>query len=166
MPRPLVSDELWELIEPVLPKHKPNPKGGAPRKDDRPALEGICHVLVTGCQWQRLPRCELWPSGSTCWRRFAEWTKAGVWPQVHRLLLNVLGRSGEIDLSVAVVDSASVRAVKGGRTPGRTPRTARKTAANATSSVTAAASRWWSAPRRPTSRTSRSSWACSTRCPR
>jgi transposase len=132
MPRPLVSDELWDRIEPILPKHTPNPKGGPPRRSDRAALEGICHVLKTGCQWQRLPPCELWPSGSTCWRRFAEWTRAGVWPQLHRVLLNVLGRSGEIDLSVAVVDSASARAVKGGRTPAPTPRTARKTAANAT----------------------------------
>ena len=131
MSKPLVCDELWEQIEPLLPKHPPDPRGGAPRAPDRPCLEGILHVLKTGCQWQRLPRCDLWPSGSTCYRRFAEWTKMGVWPQLHRRLLNVLGRSGEIDLSHVVVDSASVRAVKGGRIPEKIPPIVRKTAANA-----------------------------------
>jgi transposase len=132
MPDPLVCNELWKQVEALFPKHPPDPRGGAPRAPDRPCLEGILHVLKTGCQWQRLPTCELWPSGSTCWRRFAEWTKAGIWPQLHRRLLNVLGQSGQINLSVAVVDSASVRAVKGGRTPGPIPRIVRKTAAKRT----------------------------------
>jgi len=119
--RALVCDELWNKIEPLLPKHPPDPRGGAPRVPDRRCLEGILHVLKTGCQWQRLPKCDLWPSGSTCWRRLAEWTQAGVWPRLHSALLNVLGSAGSIDLSTVVVDSASQRAVKGGRTPGPTP---------------------------------------------
>jgi transposase len=132
MPQPLVCDELWNEVQPLLPQHPPDPRGGAPRAPDRSCLEGIVHVLKTGCQWQLLPPCALWPSGLTCWRRFAEWTKAGVWPQLHRMLLNVLGRAGQIDLSVAVVDSASVRAVKGGRTPDPIPRIGPKMAAKGT----------------------------------
>lgn len=128
-----VSDELWAEVEPLLPGHRPSPKGGAPRKPDRACPEGIVHVLRTGCQWQELPACpDRWPSGSTCWRRFDEWTRAGVWPRLHRVLLDVLGRAGEIDLSRAVVDSASVRALKGGYTPGRTPPTGARAAASAT----------------------------------
>ncbi len=136
MPQPLLSDELWNHIQPLLPRHTPDPRGGAPRAADRPCLEGILHVLKTGCQWQRLPKCDLWPSGSTCWRRFAEWTQAGIWPQLHRALLNILGRAGAIDLSAVVVDSASVRAAKGGRTQAPIPRIGPKTAAKGTSSVT------------------------------
>ena len=132
MPQPLVCDELWDHIRSLLPQHPLDPRGGAPRVPDRPCLEGILHVLKTGCQWQQLPRCDLWPSGSTCWRRFAEWTAAGVWPQLHRRLLDVLGQAGEIDLSVAVVDSASARAVKGGRTLDPIRPIERKAAANAT----------------------------------
>jgi transposase len=128
-----VSDELWSEVEPLLPKHPPGPKGGAPRADDRKCLEGVVHVLRTGCQWQELPRCPgRWPSGSTCWRRFAEWTRAGVWPRRHRVLLNVPGSAGHVDLSKAVVDSASVRAQKGGYTPGRTRPTGAKWAASGT----------------------------------
>jgi transposase len=141
MAEPLLSDELWDQVEAVLPKHAPDPRGGAPRKGDRGCLEGILHVLKTGCQWQRLPPSEHWPSGSTCWRRFAEWTGAGVWPQVHRRLLDGLGAAGAIDLDRVVVDSASARAKKGARTPAPAPWTAGKTAANATSSVTPRARR-------------------------
>lgn len=132
MAEPLVSDELWAEVEPLLPKHPPNPKGGAPRKPDRPCLEGVLHVLRTGCQWAMLPACGPWPSGVTCWRRFTEWTAAGVWPQLHRRLLNLLGEARAVDLDRVVVDSASVRAKKGARTPAPARSTVRRTAVNAT----------------------------------
>jgi transposase len=131
MAEPLVTDELWNGIEPLLPKHPMTSKGGAPRKPDRPCLEGIVHVLRTGTQWQKLPCCDRWPSGSTCWRRFDEWTRAGVWPQLHRILLNKLGSWGAVNLGHVVVDSASVRAKKQERTPGLTRWTVQKTAVNA-----------------------------------
>ena len=121
MAEPLVLDGFWNEIEPLIPKHPPDPRGGAPRRPDRACLEGILHVLRTGTQWKQLPQCELWPSGSTCWRRFTEWTQVGVWPQLHRRLLNILGMAGEINLDHAVVDSASVRAKKGGDHTGPSP---------------------------------------------
>ena len=113
---PLVTDEFWKQVEPLLPKHKPNPKGGAPPKDNRSCLEGIVHVLRTGTQWQRLPASERWPSGSTCWRRFTHWSKLGIWSQLHRRLLNELGIAGVVNLQTVIVDSSSVRAKKGAHT--------------------------------------------------
>jgi transposase len=59
MPKPLVTDELWALAEPLLPKEPPKPKGGRPRVDDRPALTGILIVLKTGLPWQVLPQEEM-----------------------------------------------------------------------------------------------------------
>jgi transposase len=38
MPKPLVADELWAVVEALLPKEPPKPKGGRPRIDDRAAL--------------------------------------------------------------------------------------------------------------------------------
>src|SRR5438067_7628627 len=136
MAEPLVTDELWAEVEPLLPRHPPDPRGGAPRRGDRACLEGILHVLRTGTQWNRLPPSPLSPSGVTCWRRFAEWTRAGVWPQLHRRLLNALGAAGAVDIDKVIVDSASVRAKKGARTPGPAPSTAGNAGANATSSPT------------------------------
>jgi transposase len=128
----LVSDVLWSQIEPLLPPEPaPSPRGGRPRISNRQALAGILFVLKTGIPWQALPTEMNCGSGSTCWRRFAEWTELAVWSRLHVLLLSTLGRAGAIHLERAVVDSASVRAVFGGRTPGPIRQTARKRAANA-----------------------------------
>ena len=48
MAKPPVSDERWAIVEPLLPKHEPSPKGGRPRLDDRRALTGILFMLKTG----------------------------------------------------------------------------------------------------------------------
>ena len=129
----LVSDELWNEIEPLLPPlPPPSPKGGRPPVEHRAALTGIVFVLKTGIPWQDLPIEMGCGSGSTCWRRFATWTRSAVWSKLHALLLTALGKSGAINLERAVLDSASVRAVFGGRTPARTRRIARNRAANAT----------------------------------
>ena len=50
----------------------------------------------------------------TCWRRLRDWQQAGVWDLIHFVLLDWLGRDGQIDWSHAAVDSCSVRAVFGG----------------------------------------------------
>ena len=129
MARQWVTDELWSEIEPLLPPEKPKPKGGRPRCADRDCLVGIIFVLRTGCAWNDIP-AELAPSGPTCWRRFRLWSSLGVWPTLWAKLLRHLGRAEAIDLSLAVVDSASLRAVFGGPIPGRTPRTGARTASN------------------------------------
>ncbi len=127
-----VTEALCKSIAPLLPEHKPSPKGGWPPVSDRACLEGIIFVLKTGMAWPMLPTRLGCGSGSTCWRRFHTWTRLGVWPERHRRLLRFLGRKGRINLERAVIDSASVRALKGGRTPARTPQIAAKRAANAT----------------------------------
>ena len=128
----LVSDELWNRIEPLLPPlPPPSAKGGRPRVEHRPALAGIVFVLKTGIPWQALPTEMGCGSGSTCWRRFAAWTRLAVWSKLHAVLLTALGKAGAVNLERAVIDSASVRAVFGGRTPAPIRPIARKKAANA-----------------------------------
>jgi hypothetical protein len=48
MPAPLVSDELWSIIEPLLPSVSPKPKGGRSPVPNRAALTGILFVLRSG----------------------------------------------------------------------------------------------------------------------
>ena len=115
MPKPLVTDELWAVIEPLLPEERPKPKGGRPRVGDRAALTGILFVLKTGIPWEMLPKEMGCGSGMTCWRRLKEGHKAGVWRRLHRVLLDRLGKANHIDCSRASLDSASVPA-PGGRT--------------------------------------------------
>ena len=126
----LLPEALWEEIEPLLPPSS-RAETGRPPVDNKKALRGIIFVLRFGVPWQAVPTDAFGVSGSSCWRRFREWTAAGVWPEVHRRLLNRLGKLDGIDLQHVVVDSQSVRAVKGGITPDRTRRTAANRAVNA-----------------------------------
>jgi transposase len=128
----LIPDELWNEIRPMIPRHAACPQGGRPRVDDRQALTGIVFVLKSGIAWSMVPAEMGCGSGVTCWRRLREWTAAGVWPAIHARLLGLLGKAGGVDAARAVVDSASVRAVLGGRTPDRTRPTAAKKAASVT----------------------------------
>jgi transposase len=119
MARPLLDDKLWELIRPLLPKHKRRRRRYPGRKplDDRDAMRGILFVLKTGIPWEDLPQEMGCGSGMTCWRRLRNWHKSGVWKKLHRLLLNRLRAKGKIDFSRGIVDSSSVRAVFGGIKP-------------------------------------------------
>ena len=116
MAKPLVDDELWELIQPLLPPPKPRRWRYPGRKPlgDRQALTGILFVLKSGIPWEMLPKEMECGSGMTCWRRLRDWQEAGVWQNLHELLLAKLREVGQIDWSRAVVDSASIRAVGGG----------------------------------------------------
>lgn len=125
MAKPLVSDELWEIIQPLLPAPKPrrfrNP--GRQPLDDIKALTGILFVLKSGIPWEMLPQeMGLWfrddPVSSTGQAllapRLRDWQQAGVWQKLHEMLLSRLHGADRLDWSRACVDSASVRAVGGG----------------------------------------------------
>ena len=141
MAKPLVTDELWEVIEPLLPEEPPKPKGGRPRIDDRAALTGILFVLRSGIPWEMLPQEMGCGSGMTCWRRLQEWHEAGVWDRLRKALLDRLGKAEEIDWERASLDSASVAAPGGAKEPARTRRTRANGARSATLWSTGTASR-------------------------
>ncbi|WP_043838881.1 IS5 family transposase, partial [Muricoccus aerilatus] len=97
MAKPLVPDDLWAAIEPLLPRERPKPKGGRPRLPDRAALTGILFVLRSGLPWEMLPSEMGCGSGMSCWRRLRDWQEAGVWAALHRALLERLQAAGQID---------------------------------------------------------------------
>ena len=133
MAKPLVTDELWEVVEPLLPEEPPKPKGGRPpRVPDRAALTGILFVLKTGIPWEMLPQEMGCGSGMTCWRRLEEWHEAGVWERLHRALLDRLGEADQIGWSRASLDSATVAAPGGAKRAGRIRRTGANRARSAT----------------------------------
>jgi transposase len=112
----VVSDGLWELVEPLLPrKERRFRHPGRKRLSDRQALCGILFVLQTGTAWTHLPQELGFGSGITCWRRLDEWQRAGVWEQLHAVLLARLGAAGEIEWSRAIADSSQIQAKKGAR---------------------------------------------------
>ena len=107
-----VRDELWETVEPFLPRHEADPRGGRPRSDDRACFGAILYVLFTGIAWRHLPR-ELGVSPATAHRRLKEWERAGVWPRLHAEMLRRLNAKGVIDWQTGVVDGSHIRALSG-----------------------------------------------------
>lgn len=111
----IVSDGLWERVEPLLPyRERRFRHPGRKPLPDRQVLCGILFVLHTGIQWEYLPQELGFGSGMTCWRRLRDWNEAGVWQQLHEVLLAELNAAARLDWSRAVVDSSHVRAIKGG----------------------------------------------------
>ena len=110
----IVSDGLWQRIEPLLPRVDRRFRyPGRRRLDDRAALQGILFVLHTGIAWRHLPLELGFGSGSTCYRRMVDWQQAGLWDRLHAQLLAELRAAGELEWSRAVADSSHVQAKKG-----------------------------------------------------
>ena len=110
---PMLTDEQWTKIAPLIPKRPENPKGGRPRVVDRLVLEGILWVLKTGARWKDLP--PIYPHPSTCWRRLREWHEAGVFKDMWRTFLSELDEEGILDWEESFVDATFVPAKKGAR---------------------------------------------------
>ncbi len=139
-----LTDEQWDRIQDLFPWEPPTRYGGRPRKAPRDCLEGILWVLRSGARWKDLPNS--FPSFSTCWRRFQEWTAAGIFKVAWARLLDELDGLGEINWEEAMADGTFSPAKKGA------PRSAKPNAVRAPRSCcssTARVCRWESTPNRP-----------------
>lgn len=114
-----LPDELWLLVGPLLEVSPMHRRGGRPRIPARRILAGIVYRLRTGCQWKALPR--EFAAGSTCHDRFREWCAAGVFQRVFGALLRFYDQRRGVKWAWASLDSAMVKAPKGGTLTGRNP---------------------------------------------
>lgn len=147
-----IPEDLWKLIEPLLPPDKPPGANGRPRAPNRLVLNGILYVLRTGCQWKMVPR--QYSSGSTCHLRFQTWVRAGVFEKVWRVCLKHYDHLRGIDWRFQSMDSATVSApVKGGIKSEKTLRIEANWAPSGTCSRTPTASPWRSRSLAPTGTT-------------
>ncbi len=121
MARRKISNELWAVLQPLIPEFEHSVKGGRRRSvGDRAALNGILYVLQSGVPWEDLPQDIGYGSGMTCWRRLRDWQAAGVWDRLHVAMLRRLREHDQIDWGRASVDGASVASPRGARKPART----------------------------------------------
>ena len=117
-----VPEELWCEFEPLLPVSVRRFRyPGRKRYSERACLEGILTVLRWGIPWKELPQPAGRPSGKTCWRRFDEWQRAGVWPQLVLRLQGRLAAQGKLDWQRALLDSTIVDAKKGAPRSAKAP---------------------------------------------
>ncbi len=132
-----LSDQIWNQLLETIRKH-PNTYVGDEAACRR-FVEAVLWMVRSGAQWRLLPAA--YGNWNSIYKRFARWQEAGVWHQLHMLLLAELRSAGRLDFSRASLDAASVPSPRGARTLGPTPRTGGNSAANVTSSRTARASR-------------------------
>jgi transposase len=106
-----ISDELWAVLEPLLPEHVNTHRfgGGRPRKPERVCADGIFYVLRTGCQWKALDETGLCP-GSTAHDRFQEWVKAGVFLKLWQAGVTQFDELKGIDWEWVSMDGAMTKA--------------------------------------------------------
>jgi transposase len=121
--KPLVTDALWGRIRPLLPPPPPRHFRFPGRKplDYRKVLTGILFVLKTGIAWDDLPAELGCGCGKTCKHYLRAWYQAGVWQQLHALLLAELNGADQIDWRRALIDASFVKAPEGGEDTGPNP---------------------------------------------
>ena len=114
----LLTDEQWELIEPLFPRPRRRAdKRGRPPAPNRACLEGILWILQTGAAWRFLP--DEFPSSSTCWRRLQRWQEQGIWLEAWRTLLGALDENGLLRWDESFLDGSFAPAKKGASRSGK-----------------------------------------------
>ncbi len=110
-----ISDELWVVLEPLLPVRVNTHRfgGGRPRVPDRRCADAIFYVLRTGCQWEALNETELCAK-STAHDRFQEWVDAGVFLKLWQAGVERFDELQGIDWSWLSMDGAMTKAPLGG----------------------------------------------------
>src|SRR4029453_371465 len=163
----LVPDELWAIVEPLLPL-PPRPWYGGRRRTipDRNCFAAIVYMVRTSTPWRLLHARELGcGSPATCGRRLTEWAKAGVFDQLHLEILDRIGQQGVLDWTRACVDTMRVRAKRGGITGGQIQSIEASLEASSPWSATVAVCRCPLSSPPPTSTTPPCSRRCWTRSP-
>src|ERR1043166_1785238 len=121
--KPLVTDELWEHVQPLLPAPPTRRFRFPGRKplDYRNILTGILFVLKPGIAWDDLPADLGCGCGKTCRHYLRLWHQAGVWQRLHALLLAELNGADQIDWERALIDASFAKAPEGGEDTGPNP---------------------------------------------
>ena len=105
-----ISDELWSKMEPLLPKPKKHPLGcHRPRVPNRQAMNAIFFILRTGAQWNSLDATGIC-SCSSAYRRFREWSDAGVFEEFWKQGLLAYDQMEGIDWSWIAIDGTMTKA--------------------------------------------------------
>ena len=94
MKRHEISDRLWAVIEPLVPK-------SGESNDDRLFVNAVFYQANTGIQWRDLP--ERFGKWNSIYQRFNRWSKAGLWEKIFELTAD------KEPLAIAI-DSTTIKA--------------------------------------------------------
>ena len=103
-----LQDWQWELIADLFPSNDGKP--GEPWKDHRTVLNGMFHVLHTGCPWRDMP--ERYGKCKTVYDRFNRYRRDGTFDRILKRLRARLDKLGRIDWDFWCFDGTSARAAR------------------------------------------------------
>lgn len=112
-----LTDEEWQIVEPLLPEDKP--VGRLREVDLRDILNAIFYRVDNGVKWRNLPPD--FGAWQTVYGYFRVWVRLGVWQRINAVLLRDVRRSvgRQAEPSLGIIDSQSVRlGEKGGSKSG------------------------------------------------
>ncbi len=100
MSRHDISEEQWQIIEPLLAKRRQDRRG---RRGfgDRQLFNGVLWIMKTGCPWRDLP--PEFGAWQTVYKRFWQWANLGIWDEVLAEL------SKDADPEAIMIDGSFVK---------------------------------------------------------
>lgn len=116
--RRLVPDQMWALVQPLIPMPKVRPQGGGrTRVGDRAVFVAVVYVLTSGCAWRRLP-VTFGIAVPTAYRRFVEWNGVRLWDKLFESVHDANGSTDNhaladhnlMEWTRAIRDAAEARA--------------------------------------------------------
>jgi putative transposase len=104
-----LTDEEWQLLEPIFEEIEPYTTGRPREKDLREIVNAIFYLNKTGCQWRYLPKD--FPSYKIVSYYYQKWVDNNTWEKIntilHRKLRKERGRTE--NPSAGIIDSQTVK---------------------------------------------------------
>jgi putative transposase len=84
--------KLWKLLKKHLPKEPKVKTRGRPRVSNRNVIDGIWHVLWTGCQWKSIEKEWFKVSSSVLHERFQSWQSQRLFEVLFKKMVKFYAR--------------------------------------------------------------------------
>ena len=94
-----ISDEVWALLEPLLPGQRG--QWGGIAQDNRRFINAVFWILRTGSPWRDLPPD--YGKWGTVHQRYIRWSRKGVWQTVLEALI------GKPEYALLMIDATHVK---------------------------------------------------------
>ncbi|MFJ7297375.1 transposase [Streptomyces collinus] len=106
----ILSDSVWRLFAGVALCGESQ---RLRRTSDRDALAAILFVATSGCSWLKLPP-DFVVSAQTTFRRFSEWSDAGVWGPFYQAVLDAATDGDDLGSALASIQMVMRRSARRG----------------------------------------------------